>query len=444
LCPISKTFEQIIHDKLVRHFESNNILPSCQHGFRHNHSVTTQLLTVIDDLSLAIQNNQCADIIYFDLKKAFDSVPHSRLIQKLSRYGVKGPLLTLLTAYLSNRTFSVKVNNHLSSQKEVSSGVPQGSILGPLLFIAYIADLPDFCSTPDVTLKLFADDLKAYHIAKPSATFHVPLQTFIAKLTQYCAINCLEIAVQKCSTLHIGPRNPNHDYSLANSLIPNIPKGESVRDLGVYFTNDLKWHAHIEIIVTKARRTAFALLRSLKSNNPKFLLNMFKTYVVPILEFACPIFNPYYQKDIESIEKVQRDFVKSVYHRCPKYLKIQLFPDQKLFIDIFEPSYPSLLSAFGLETLELRRLKICLNLFHQCAFGHVPVTTQSFKVVASRTRGTTHKIITAPATKDVRHNSFFVRYARMYNELGFINTSQDDFYSLLHKTGFSKFLHFSV
>src|SRR6266576_2245439 len=120
------------------------------------------------------------------------------------------------------------------------------------------------------------------------------------------------------STLHIGPKNTKHSYSLANTPIPNIPKGESVRDLGVFFTSDLKWKAHINITTKKARRVSYALLNSLKSNDSKFLIQMYKAYVLPILEFACPIVNPYCAKDIKAIEKVQRDFVKLVYRRSPK------------------------------------------------------------------------------------------------------------------------------
>ena len=121
-----------------------------------------------------------------------------------------------------HRKFSVKVNNTLSSQKDVTSGVPQGSILGPLLFIAYISDLPKFCETENVSLYLFADDLKACHIASQNLNFHVALQTFNSKLTKYCALNHLEISIKKCSTLHIGKKNPNHEYSLGHCLIPNI------------------------------------------------------------------------------------------------------------------------------------------------------------------------------------------------------------------------------
>jgi ribonuclease P/MRP protein subunit RPP40 len=304
--------EELIYRKLLCHLESNGILPNCQHGFREKHSVTTQLLSVIDDLSLAIENKQCVDIIYFDMQKAFDTVPHSRLLDKLSNFGIDGPLHKWLSDYLLDRKFHVQVNSTLSEEKNIKNGVPQGSILGPLLFIAYISDLPDFCQTENVKLKLFADDLKAYHISKPNPEFHIPLQNFIDKLAEYCSINGLRIAVQKCSTLHLGNKNPSHNYSHNNTLIPNIPKGESVRDLGIHFTADLKWNAHINIITKKSRRISYALLKSLKSNDPKFLVQMFKSYILPILEFSSPVFNPYYAKDINALEKIQRDFVKLV------------------------------------------------------------------------------------------------------------------------------------
>jgi hypothetical protein len=124
---------------------------------------------------------------------------------------------------------------------------------------------------------------------------------------------------------------------------------------------------------------------------------MFKTYVLPILECGCPIYNPYYAKDIDLLEKVQRDFTRLVYKRSPKYQQ-----NNQII-----PSYPERLSMFNLELLELRRLKICLDLFHQYLHGLIPSNHhQSFQILRSKTRGESYKITSSVSTKDVRFNSF--------------------------------------
>ena len=406
LCPSSKIFEKIIHRSLSRHLESNGVIPSCQHGFRNSHSVTTQLISVVDDISQALENSHCIDIIYFDYQKAFDTISHEMLLSKLLKFGIKGSLYKLIENYLSNRQFTVKIDNCFSDPKNVTSGVPQGSILGPLLFITYISDLPEFCKTENVNIKLYADDLKAYHTFSPIANSHLPLQNFITKLSKYSELNGLKISVKKCYTLHIGPKNPNHLYTLNDSQIPNIPKGESARDLGVHFTSDLKWSNHIEIIVKKSKKVSWALLRSIKSNNSQFLIEMFKVYVLPILEFACPIFHPYHIKDIKSIEKVQRDFVRQVYKRCCK----NTIQNSITYVD--------LLATFELELLEIRRLKICLNLFHQYIHGNVPLRhDKAFECRPSKTRGDPYKIVTNTVQHPARFNSFFVRISTIYSKL---------------------------
>jgi len=408
LCATSKIIEKIIHQKLSHHLETNGIIPDCQHGFRDSHSVTSQLLSVVDDFSLAIENKNCVDVIYYDFRKAFDKIPHSRLLTKLETYGIKGPLLSWIKNYLYNRKFCVKVGTSLSPLEDVTSGVPQGSILGPLLFITYIADLPKFCETPNVNIKLFADDLKSYYIYTPTNQCHAPLQCFIDKLTQYSDVNGLEIAIDKCNVLYIGNKNPNNVYTLNNIPITNVPKGDPIRDLGIHFTSDLKWRPHIDIVVKKSRKISYALLRSLKSKNPQFLNSMFQIYVIPILEFGCPIFNPYYAKDINYIEKVQKNFLQMIHRRSREYIQ----NPNKIF------SYSELLSKYNLETLEIRRLKICLKLFHQFFLGYIPTShNNSFSVLPSKTRGDSHKIIASACIKEVRFNSFFVKMSRIYSKL---------------------------
>ena len=285
---------------------------------------------------------------------------------------------------------------------------------------------------------MFADDLKAYHTSHIGSNFNVPLQSFVEKLTRYCNINSLKIAGEKCSVLHIGPKNPCYNYTIENSNIPNIEKGKPVRDLRIYFKNDLKWNTHIDIIVKNARRTSFALLRSLKSNDPQFLVNMFKTYVLPILEFASPVFCPYYAKDIDLMEKVQRDFLRMVYRRLPRHLK----PPNSDNI----PPYADLLTTFKLDRLDLRRLKSCLSLFHAYLHGQLPLDTHAFKIMTNRYNENKPKIYIPPTTKDARFNSFFVRFAAIYKDLDpeLKCANPVEFSSLLRTNDFSKYIKESV
>ena len=139
------------------------------------------------------------------MAKAFDSTPHERLLAKLRTLGIEGSLLKWISNYLYNRNFIIKIGNEYSEQFPVTSGVPQGSILVPLLFNIYISDLPKFSETPDIKIKLLAD-VKAYQIFQQNN--NLSLQIFINKFIQYCNINDLRISTGKCSVLYIGKLNP--------------------------------------------------------------------------------------------------------------------------------------------------------------------------------------------------------------------------------------------
>ena len=135
---------------------------------------------------------------------------------------------------------------------------------------------------------------------------------------------------------------------------------------------------------------------------------MFKAYILPVLEFGSPIFNPYFAKDVKALEKVQRDFVKQVYRRSHKHHQT---PETSL-------SYAEILAELDLELLEIRRLKICLAMFHNYLYGLVPIDpTEAFQILPSRTRGESHKFVCKPYTKDVRCNSFFPRISKIYSQL---------------------------
>lgn len=408
-CSLCKIMEKIIYENLLNFFEENNILPTDQHGFRKNKSVSTQLIETLDDWTEAIESKRYVDVIYFDISKAFDSVLHSKLLEKLYQVGIRGPILNWIKAFLSDRTFAVKVGKDLSKSFSILSGVPQGSVLGPLLFLFYISDLPTFCKTEQVKLKFFADDLKAY-IIYDHHTDAFNLQAFINKLSAWCINNGLKLASEKCSVLLLGNRKfPAFKYQL-NGTDLKITENY-VRDLGININSSLKWSTHIDIIVKSAFARLFSLFKALKSINPKFLTRMYTVYVRPLVEFSSSVFNPYIKKDINRLESVQITACNLIYYRCFQ----KAYPEK--------PNYEEILKILGIFSLQKRRLITDLVLFHKILRNEVRISTKTAPTVkASRTRGSKFKIETSYSNSNVRYNFFLIKTARNYVRLPAICT----------------------
>ena len=158
-CLPSRLCEKTVRDTIMKHMNDNNLFSTCQYGFRNKRSCILQLLDVLDDWTKYYDENKQIDNVYLDIKKAFDTIPHERLLLKLEKYGIDGELLSWVKDFLNGRRQRVILNGECSDRKNVTSGVPQGSVLGPVLFIIYVNDMPDslqnFC-------KIFADDTKIY------------------------------------------------------------------------------------------------------------------------------------------------------------------------------------------------------------------------------------------------------------------------------------------
>ena len=161
-----KLMEKIIRDAIVKHMTENDLFSNAQHGFITRKSCVTQLLEFLEDITQAIDNGEYVDVVYLDFCKAFDKVPHKRLLKKLHGYGIRGKIYNWVKEFLSGREQSVFVNGANSSWKDVTSGIPQGSILGPVLFLVFINDMPDVIV---VLIKLFAEDAKIYAVVSNQA-----------------------------------------------------------------------------------------------------------------------------------------------------------------------------------------------------------------------------------------------------------------------------------
>ena len=202
----------------------------------------------MDFWTKSLEDSCPVDVIYFDLAKAFDSVPHAHLLTKLEAYGLTEKLLGWLRSYLVGRRQKVVINGHSSTWCGVSSGVPQGSVLGPLLFNIYVNDI---ASQVNSTILQFADDLKMFRVIHDVTDFN-QLQEDIDSLVTWANKWQLQFNVSKCHLLHLGKLHYHGTYNIQGNL---IPPSESVKDLGVIIDDKLKFHDHVASVTAKANRT---------------------------------------------------------------------------------------------------------------------------------------------------------------------------------------------
>ena len=305
-----KIMESVLRDYILAYLTKYKLINKCQHGFLKNHSTGCQLLECLENWTMAVENKMNIDICYIDFSKAFDSVSIPKLIYKLSKYGLRENLLNWLTDYLSNRKFCVRINDAVSDTIEQISGVPEGSVLGPICFVLYINDLPD--NVTYSTCKMYADDVKLYCIYSDNKDCK-KLQTDINNIANWAANWQLTISLSKTVMLHIGNKNVRHAYELNNNVIKSVT---SVKDLGVYVSDNLSWRLHCTETAKRACKVANIILHSFASKSIKVYMKAFDTYVMPILEYCCFIWLPALVTDVNIIENVLRNFTRRAFYKC--------------------------------------------------------------------------------------------------------------------------------
>ena len=294
--------ERIIHRKLVAALEQHNLLNDCQFGFRHKRSTVSLLLEAVNDRATSLEQRSSTHCIFLDLAKAFDSVSHPRLLLKLESLGISGDILIWLKAFLTSRRQRVVVNGRFSSWLPVTSGVPQGSVLGPLLFLLFINDISSVISHSKV--KLFADDVTIYkEISSPDDV--KLLQFDLSSIAQWAKKWLLRLNPIKCDSIVISnKRSPIlPSYHLDSSVILHHPV---IRYLGIIVDTKLKWNEHCKYVSAKATK-ALNFLRHCLFNAPSSIKSTaYKCIVCPFMEYASPVWHPHTAKNINALESVQR------------------------------------------------------------------------------------------------------------------------------------------
>ena len=299
---VCKTMESLLREHIMAHLLNKELLSNKQYGFISKRSTVTQLLNYIDKCCESIANGKVVDSIYFDFAKAFDTVPHRRLQKKLESYGIRGPLLKWITSFLTDRKQLVKVNQARSTTNPVISGIPQGSVLGPLLFVIYINDLPENVVS---SIFLFADDTKIFKEVNSINDSKI-IQKDIDELEKWSNDWLLRFHPDKCHVLTIGKHSNivhAHPYSLAGNQLEHT---FIEKDLGVLIDSDLSFEEHISKQVNKANSMLGVIRRSFDYLSPKIFCTLYSTFVRPHLEYAQSVWSPKLRKRANLIERVQR------------------------------------------------------------------------------------------------------------------------------------------
>ena len=305
---VCKMMESILREAMMSHLIKEDLLSEKQYGFVGKRSTVTQLLHYIDQCCEAMAEGKVVDCVYFDFAKAFDTVPHRRLIKKLECYGIGGDMLRWVEAFLSDRKQLVKVNAAKSTTNLVVSGIPQGSVLGPLLFVIYINDLPEKVISD---LFLFADDTKLLKIID-SIEDSLVVQDDINELEHWSQDWLLKFHPDKCHVLTIGKFaniKHAHRYQLGGNELEHVFEE---KDLGILIDSELTFEGHISKQVNKANSILGVIKRSFNDLSPSAFCTLYTTFVRPHLEYAQSVWQPRLRRSVKIIEGVQRRATKLI------------------------------------------------------------------------------------------------------------------------------------
>nr|CAD2154968.1 unnamed protein product [Meloidogyne enterolobii] len=394
-CTLCRVLERLISIEIIKFLNKKSYFSDDQYAFLTNRSTSTQLLVMLNDFYNVIQENKSIDIVYIDFAKAFDSVPINRILYKLKSIGIAGKIYTFIKNFLENRTFRVKIENTLSDSYPTLSGVPQGSVLGPLLFLIYINDLPKYLPE-GIHIKIYADDVKLYIEHNNDLRTEV-LSEALSCIEQWSFLNGLDISLEKCVTLYIGKNNNKRTYKLLGKQISEV---DSVRDLGITIDSSLSFSQHYEKIIKNAYFLTHQIFRVIKTKDINKLVFCYKTYVRPCLEYATEVWNPSKLETSHQIERVQKFFTRIALKIC----------------SITPRNYEERLKLCKLKKLAERRCISDLCMTYKFITGHTHLRPDKFFIFAKRNLRRKYLIQNKGYSFKTKNN-FFIRVINIWNKL---------------------------
>ena len=319
---ISKVLEKLIHHRLMEHLDRHKIIHQNQFGFQKNKSTYMPILLLQDMITKAFEDGDLALGLYLDIKKAFDTVNIDILLKKLYKYGIRHRSHEILSSYLSGRKQCVKIRNAFSSYKDVTMGVPQGSILGPVLFILYINDLPNLSA--DMTCLSYADDTAILFKGKSSDQLQVTVNEVVMLLNDWFRANFLSLNISKTYTQHYTTRSVDFKLDVKLNDI-RVVENNHIKYLGVVLDKSLKFTKHIEHISAIVGRNIGIISRIRYCIDKRTAHLLYNSLVLPHLNYCCMIWGSNYYSQLERLIILQKRAVRLIEHVYPPHSSEPIF-----------------------------------------------------------------------------------------------------------------------
>ncbi|MES9975678.1 MAG: reverse transcriptase family protein, partial [Candidatus Thiodiazotropha sp.] len=390
---LCKLLEKVVKVSLQNFFRSNSIISPAQHGFVPGRSCLTNLVITREEWVQARDQHVEVSAILFDFSKAFDKVDHNILMGRLANAGVKDPLLSWLHNFLAGRMYAVRVNGTLSNWCSAPSGVPQGTVLGPILFILFVNSLPDVVKAQ---CAFFADDLKIW-LPTENIGSVMQLQAAVDAVLIWAKQNNMALNPSKTVHLAIGRNESNARFYLDGEAIKTVT---SARDLGVIISSDLKTHCDTRHKVSTALKRLWSLRRGFQYWCAGTANLAIKTFIRPVLEYAGPASFPCTKGEMAQLERVQR-------------LATRLVPSLRYF------TYEERCLQLNLYTIAYRRVRgDMILLFGILRNSKIPEIRQYLRI-ADRSVLRGHSLhLVAPRTAHMPHQyRFSTRAVKLWNSL---------------------------
>ena len=306
---VGKLFERLVVKHITGYLNSMNLFNSEQHGFRTGRSCLSQLLEHQQKILASLEAGTNLDIVYLDFAKAFDKVDYGILLSKLRSIGISGSLLRWLNSFLTNRKQAINIEGHLSSEGPVTSGVPQGSSLGPLLFLVHIADISG--DVENTAVSSFADDTRVSMRVNSEEDSH-KMQADLEKIYNWAVCNNMSFNANKFELLRYSS-NENEKLPYYTPEGTTITEVTQVRDLGIVMENTGGFQSQIAQAVKRSTNMASWVLRVFKTRDELSMMTLYKSMVMPHVEYCCQLWSPHPLGDIRKLEAVQRSFTARIF-----------------------------------------------------------------------------------------------------------------------------------